>query len=71
MADKDLLDEIRFLEEKIDENNDRIIELEVKVSEYKNQNLDRRGMYKSFIGISMGIVGSLIAFFQFSLIINP
>ena len=71
MADKDLLDEIRFLEEKIDENNDRIIELEVKVSEYKNQNLDRRGMYKSFIGISMGIVGSLIAFFQFSLILNP
>ena len=71
MADKDLLDEIRFLEEKIDENNDRIIELEVKVSEYKNQSLDRRGMYKSFIGISMGIVGSLIAFFQFSLILNP
>ena len=66
MADKDLLDEIRFLEEKIDENNDRIIELEVKVSEYKNQNLDRRGMYKSFIAISMGIVGSLIAFFQFA-----
>ena len=39
MADKDLLDEIRFLEEKIDENNDRIIELEVKVSEYKNNYL--------------------------------
>ena len=71
MADKDLLDEIRFLEEKIDENNDRIIELEVKVSEYKNQNLDRRGMYKSFIGISLAIVGSLIGFFQLSLMLNP
>ena len=69
--EKHLLDELRRLEEKIDENNDRIIQLEVKVDEHESHTLDRRGMYKSFIGISMGIVGSLIAFFQFSLIINP
>ena len=71
MVDKDLIYEIRRLEEKIDENNDRIIELEVKVDEHESHTLDRRGMYKSFIGISLGIVGSLIAFFQLSLMLNP
>ena len=62
----ELIDEIRRLEDKIDENNDRIIQLEVKVDEHESHTLDRRGMYKSFVGISMGIVGSLIAFFQFT-----
>jgi len=70
MADK-LIEEIRRLEEKIDENNDRIIQLEVKVDEHESHTLDRRGMYKSFIGISLGIVGALIAFFQLSLMLNP
>ena len=71
MDDKELLDEIRILEDKIDENNDRIIELEVKVDEHQSHTLDRRGMYKSFIGISLAIVGSLIGFFQLSLMLNP
>ena len=48
-----------------------IIELEVKVDEHESHTLDRRGMYKSFVGISLGIVGSLIAFFQLSLMLNP
>ena len=69
--EKNLIDELRRLENKIDENNDRIIELEVKVDEHQSHTLDRRGMYKSFVGISMGIVGSLIAFFQLSLMLNP
>ena len=42
MDDKELLDEIRILEDKIDENNDRIIELEVKVEQYNIHTLDRR-----------------------------
>ena len=67
----EIIDEIRRLEDKIDENNDRIIQLEVKVDEHEAHTLDRRGMYKSFIGISLGIVGSLIAFFQLSLMLNP
>ena len=71
MDNDELYDEIRKLEDKIDENNDRIIELEVKVDEHESHTLDRRGMYKSFVGISMGIVGSLIAFFQLSLMLNP
>ena len=71
MASRDLIDEIRRLEDKIDENNDRIIQLEVKVDEHESHTLDRRGMYKSFIGISLAIVGSLIAFFQLSLMLNP
>ena len=50
---------------------DEIRQLEVKVDEHESHTLDRRGMYKSFIGISMGIVGSLIAFFQLSLMLNP
>ena len=69
--EKNLIDELRRLEDKIDENNDRIIQLEVKVDEHESPTLDRRGMYKSFVGISMGIVGSLIAFFQLSLMLNP
>ena len=71
MINRDLIDEVRRLEDKIDENNDRIIELEVKVEAQTTHTLDRRGMYKSFIGISLAIVGSLIAFVQFSLILNP
>ena len=67
----ELIDEIRRLEDKIDENNYRIKELEVKVDEHESHTLDRRGMYKSFVGISLGIVGSLIAFFQLSLMLNP
>ena len=67
----EIIEEIRRLEDKIDENNDRIIQLEVKVDEHQSHTLDRRGMYKSFVGISMGIVGSLIAFFQLSLMLNP
>ena len=67
----ELIDEIRRLEDKLDENNARIIELEVKVDEHESHTLDRRGMYKSFVGISLGIVGSLIAFFQLSLMLNP
>ena len=67
----EIIEEIRRLEDKIDENNDRIIQLEVKVDEHQSHTLDRRGMYKSFIAISMGIVGSLIAFFQLSLMLNP
>ena len=71
MADKDLIDELRRLEDKIDENNDRIIQLEVKVDEHESHTLDRSGMYKSFIGISLAIVGSLIGFFQLSIMLNP
>ena len=71
MDDKELLDEIRILEDKIDENNDRIIELEVKVEQYNIHMLDRRGMYKAFIGISLAIVGSIIAFTQYALTLNP
>ena len=71
MMKRDLIDEIRRLEDKIDENNDRIIQLEVKVDEHESHTLDRRGMYKSFIGISLAIVGSLIGFFQLSLMLNP
>ena len=41
----ELIDEIRRLEDKIDENNDRIIQLEVKVDEHESHTLDRRGMY--------------------------
>ena len=69
--EKNLIDELRRLEDKIDENNDRIIELEVKVDEHQSHTLDRRGMYKSFIGISLAIQGSLIRFFQLSLMLNP
>ena len=69
--EKNLIDELRRLEDKIDENNDRIIELEVKVDEHQSHTLDTRGMYKSFIGISLAIVGSLIGFFQLSLMLNP
>ena len=71
MDDKELLDEIRILEDKIDENNDRIIELEVKVEQYNIHTIDRRGMYKAFIGISLAIVGSIIAFTQYALTLNP
>ena len=67
----EIIEEIRRLEDKIDENNDRIIQLEVKVDEHQSLTLDRRGMYKSFIGISLAIVGSLIGFFQLSLMLNP
>ncbi len=68
---RDLIDEIRRLEDKIDENNDRIIQIGVKVDEHESHTLGRRGMYKSFIGISLAIVGSLIGFFQLSLMLNP
>ena len=71
IIEKNLIDELRRLEDKIDENNDRIIELEVKVDEHQSHTLDRRGMYKSFIGISLAIVGSLIGFFLLSLMLNP
>ena len=40
MMKRDLIDEIRRLESKIDENNDRIIKLEVKVDEHESHTLD-------------------------------
>jgi len=59
-------EELKKIEEKVDENTIRTIRLEVKFDEHRAHVMDKRQMIKSFIMIVLGIVGSIVAFIQLS-----
>ena len=59
-------EELKKIEEKVDENTIRTIRIEVKFDEHRNHVMDKRQMIKSFIMIVLGIVGSIVAFIQLS-----
>ena len=54
-------EELKKIEEKVDENTIRTIRLEVKFDEHRAHVMDKRQMIKSFIMIVLGIVGSIVA----------
>ena len=62
-------EELKKIEEKVDENTIRTIRIEVKFDEHRKHVMDKRQMIKSFIMIVLGIVGSIIAFVQLSAIL--
>ena len=62
-------EELKKIEEKVDENTIRTIRLEVKFDEHRAHVMDKRQMIKSFIMIVLGIVGSIVAFVQLSAIL--
>ena len=57
-------EELKKIEEKVDENTIRTIRLEVKFDEHRAHVMDKRQMVKSFVMIVLGIVGSIVAFIQ-------
>ena len=59
-------DELKKIEEKVDDNTVKTIRLEVKFDEYRLHTMDKRQMVKSFVMIVLGVVGSIIAFVQLS-----
>ena len=59
-------EELKKIEEKVDDNTIKTIRLEVKFDEYRLHTMDKRQMVKSFVMIVLGIVGSIIAFVQLS-----
>ena len=59
-------EELKKIEEKVDDNTVRTIRLETKFDEYRTHTMDKRQMVNSFVMIVLGIVGSIIAFVQLS-----
>ena len=59
-------EEIKKIEEKVDDNTIKTIRLETKFDEYRVHTMDKRQMVKSFVMIVLGVVGSIIAFVQLS-----
>ena len=59
-------EELKKIEEKVDDNTVRTIRLETKFDEYRTHTMDKRQMVRSFVMIVLGIVGSIIAFVQLS-----
>ena len=59
-------EELKKIEEKVDDNTVKTIRLEVKFDEYRLHTMDKRQMVKSFVMIVLGVVGSIIAFVQLS-----
>ena len=62
-------EELKKIEEKVDDNTVKTIRLEVKFDEYRLHTMDKRQMVKSFVMIVLGIVGSIVAFIQLSSIL--
>ena len=59
-------EELKKIEEKVDDNTVKTIRLEVKFDEYRLHSMDKRQMIKSFVMIVLGVVGSIVAFVQLS-----
>jgi len=59
-------EELKKIEEKVDDNTIKTIRLETKFDEYRVHTVDKRQMVKSFVMIVLGVVGSIIAFVQLS-----
>ena len=59
-------EELKKIEEKVDDNTIKTIRLETKFDEYRTHTMDKRQMVKSFVMIVIGVVGSIIAFVQLS-----
>ena len=59
-------EELKKIEEKVDDNTIKTVRLEVKFDEYRLHTMDKRQMVKSFVMIVLGVVGSIIAFIQLS-----
>ena len=59
-------EELKKIEEKVDDNTIKTVRLETKFDEYRVHTMDKRQMVKSFVMIVLGIVGSIIAFVQLS-----
>ena len=59
-------EELKKIEEKVDDNTIKTIRLETKFDEYRTHTMDKRQMVKSFVMILLGVVGSIIAFVQLS-----
>ena len=59
-------EELKKIEEKVDDNTIKTIRLETKFDEYRTHTMDKRQMIKSFVMIVLGVVGSIIAFVQLS-----
>ena len=59
-------EELKKIEEKVDDNTIKTVRLEVKFDEYRLHTMDKRQMVKSFVMIVLGVVGSIIAFVQLS-----
>jgi len=59
-------EELKKIEEKVDDNTVKTIRLEVKFDEYRLHTMDKRQMVKSFVMIVLGVVASIIAFVQLS-----
>ena len=59
-------EELKKIEEKVDDNTVKTIRLEVKFDEYRLHTMDKRQMIKSFVMIVLGVVGSIVAFVQLS-----
>ena len=59
-------EELKKIEEKVDDNTVKTIRLEVKFDEYRRHTMDKRQMIKSFVMIVLGVVGSIVAFVQLS-----
>ena len=59
-------EELKKIEEKVDDNTIKTVRLETKFDEYRTHTMDKRQMVKSFVMIVLGIVGSIIAFVQLS-----
>ena len=59
-------EELKKIEEKVDDNTIKTVRLETKFDEYRTHTMDKRQMVKSFVLIVLGVVGSIIAFVQLS-----
>ena len=59
-------EELKKIEEKVDDNTIKTFRLETKFDEYRTHTMDKRQMVKSFVMIVLGVVGSIIAFVQLS-----
>ena len=59
-------EELKKIEEKVDDNTIKTVRLETKFDEYRTHTMDKRQMVKSFVMIVLGVVGSIIAFVQLS-----
>ena len=59
-------EELKKIEEKVDDNTIKTVRLETKFDEYRVHTMDKRQMVKSFVMIVLGVVGSIIAFVQLS-----
>ena len=59
-------EELKKIEDKVDDNTIKTIRLEVKFDEYRLHTMDKRQMIKSFVMIVLGVVGSIVAFVQLS-----